>query len=144
MRILLTTPGSPLTEPRTIEQALAEEKKALALEEYASYIYNELGILYQYKNKYATAEKYYKKAIELSPDWAMPYSNLCGVYGLLKKYDKATEACSKADSLQKNLPLVSINRGILYERQGNQLFAEESYHNAIEINSRHYLPFERL
>ncbi len=127
-----------------IEQALREQKKALALEEHAAYIYNELGVLYQYKDEYSEAEKYYKKASALSPNWATPYSNLCGIYGLVKKYDKALQACATADSLQKNLPSVSISRGIVYERMGNQLDAEESYRNAIEINSRHYLPFERL
>ncbi len=136
----------PLTKDpqQLIEQALQEQKKALALEEHAAYIYNELGILYQYKKEYGKAEKYFAKATDFSPDWAIPHSNLCGLYGLLKKYDKATTACARADSLQKNLQSVSINRGVLYERQGNQLLAEEYYRQAIGLNLRHYLPYERI
>ena len=127
-----------------IERALNEQKKALALEEYAAYIYNELGILYQYKKDYTAAEKYLIKATELSPYWAMPQSNLCGLYASYGKYEKATIACNIADSLQNHLQSVSVNRGYIHERTGNHLFAEEYYHNAIQINSRHFLPFERL
>lgn len=46
-----------------IDQAFAEQQKALALEGYAANIYNELGILFQYKNKTDSAEKYFKKEI---------------------------------------------------------------------------------
>ena len=127
-----------------IEQAFAEQKKALALEEYAAYIYNELGILYEYKQNYREAEKHFNKASQLSPGWALPYSNLCGLYTATGKYGKATAACNTADSLQSGLQSVSIQRGYTNEKQGNQLFAEEYYHNAIAINSRHFLPFERL
>lgn len=136
----------PLTEnPRPlIEQALAEQKKALKLEEYAAYIYNELGVLYQYKKMHLEAERYYLKASQLSPEWAIPQSNLSGVSIDKKEYDKALAYADKADSLQKDLQSISINRGFVNERNGNLLFAEEYYHYAIDINSRHFLPFERL
>jgi len=48
LKIPLTENPGPL-----IDQALDEQKKALALEEYAAYIYNELGNLHKYKNDYA-------------------------------------------------------------------------------------------
>ncbi len=127
-----------------IEQALAEQKKALDLEEHAAYIYNELGILYQYKNDYVLAEENYIKASRFSPRWAIPQSNLCGLYGAMGKYEKALEACHMADSLQAGLQSISVNRGLINEQKGNLLFAEEYYRNSMDINSRHYLPFERL
>jgi len=127
-----------------IEQALEEQKKALALEEYAAYIFNELGVLYQYQKNYAEAESYFIKASQLSPQWAIPQSNLSSLYIAKKDYDKAMTFIDIADSLQKNLQSISINRGFINERKGNLLFAEEDYHHAIEINTRHFLPFERL
>lgn len=139
LKIPITENPAPL-----IEQALAEQKKALELEEFASYIYNELGILYQLKKNYSEAEKYFIKATELSPQWAIPQSNLSGLYISKKEYDKAMAFVNIADSLQSNLQSVSINRGFIHEKKGNLLFAEEDYHQAIGINSRHYLPFERL
>ncbi len=136
----------PVTEnpAALIEKALTEQKKALALEEYAAYIYNELGVLYQLKKNYNEAEKFFIKATQLSPEWAIPQSNLSGLYIAQKNYDKAMSHVNIADSLQSNLQTVSINRGFIYERKGNLLFAEEDYHHAIEINARHFLPFERL
>ncbi len=139
LKIPLTENPAPL-----IEKALDEQKKALALEEYAAYIYNELGNLYKYKNNFAEAEKYYTKATQLSPEWAIPQSNLSGLYIGQKDYKKAMVYADIADSLQKNLQSISINRGFIHEKKGNLLFAEEYYHNAIDINNRHFLPFERL
>jgi tetratricopeptide (TPR) repeat protein len=136
----------PLTEnaDSLIELALIEQNKALNLEEHAAYIYNELGVLYQLKKNLEEAEKYFIRASQLSPRWAIPQSNLSGLYIARKDYEKALDFADKADSLQKNLQSISINRGFVNEKKGNLLFAEEYYHNAIEINSRHYLPFERL
>lgn len=139
LKIPLTENPGPL-----IEQALIEQKKALALEEYAAYIYNELGVLYQYQKNFAEAETNYIKASQLSPQWAIPQSNLSSLYIAQKEYDKAMAFVDIADSLQNNLQSISINRGFINERKGNLLFAEEDYHHAIEINSRHFLPFERL
>jgi len=136
----------PLTEDPAalIEQALAEQKKALALEEYAAYIYNELGVLYQYKKMFPEAESYYTKASELSPGWAIPQANLSGIYLNKKLYSRALAYADKADSLQKDFQSVTIAHGLINEKQGNLLFAEEDYRHGIELNSRHYLPFERL
>ena len=139
IKIPLTKNPAPL-----IEQALVEQKKALALEEHAAYIYNELGNLYKYKNNYALAEKYYTTATHFSPQWALPQANLCAIYSAIGKYDKSAVACGIADSLQSGLQLVAVNKGILYERTDNHLFAEEYYHKAIASNSRHFFPFERL
>ncbi len=127
-----------------IEQAIAEQKKALELEEYAPYIYNELGVLYDYNNNLTEAEKYYTKAIQLSPAWAIPQSNLSGLFIERKDYSKALIYVNQADSLQKDLQSISINRGFINEKNNNLLFAEEYYYKAIDINSRHFTPFERL
>jgi uncharacterized caspase-like protein/Flp pilus assembly protein TadD len=139
LKIPLTENPGPL-----VEQALDEQKKALTLEEFAAYIYNELGVLYQYKKNFTETENNFIKATQLSPQWAIPHSNLSGLYITRKDYSKAMAFVYIADSLQKNLQSISINRGFIYERKGNLLFAEEDYHHAIEINSRHFLPFERL
>lgn len=127
-----------------IDKAFNEIKKALDLEEHAAYIYNELGILYQFKKDLKKAEENYTRASQLSPNWAVPYSNLCGLYGLMGKYADAAKQCQVADSLQPGLQSVAIHEGVLNEKQRNFLFAEESYRKAIDINARHFVPFERL
>ena len=139
IKIPLTHNPGPL-----IEQALAEQQKALALTAFDACIFNELGVLYQYKNNLTEAEKNYVQATQLSPDWAIPHSNLSRLFFYKKDYQKALMYADIADSLQKNLQSVSVNRGFIYEKQGNLLLAEEDYYQAIDINTRYFLPFERL
>lgn len=127
-----------------IEAALAEQKKALALETHAAYIYNELGILYMAQNNRQKAEENYLLAAKLSPYWALPRANLAYLYTVNNSTAKAFEACGIADSLQSGLPCVSNTYGLLYGNAGNQLLAEEYYRASISLNSRHYLPFQRL
>jgi len=136
----------PLIEdPRAlIETAFAEQQKALDLDDNAANIQNEMGNLYLQKKEYARAEKFYQRATQIAPDWAIPWANLSGLYATTNKTSEGINAGRIADSLQAGLQITNVNLGAVYENSGNQLFAEEYYRDAIDINSRHYLPFERL
>lgn len=136
----------PLVENREplIDSAMAEQKKALALEDRAAYIYNELGALYLMKGKYDEAEKHFKKAIERAPEWVLPRSNLVAIYAYKKDFAKAQASSDTAMQLKPGFQGNYVNAGMLNERKGDLLLAEEMYRKSIRINSRHYLPFERL
>ncbi|MBS1734470.1 MAG: tetratricopeptide repeat protein, partial [Bacteroidetes bacterium] len=121
-----------------------EQLQAYKLEENAAYINNELGNVYKLKDNYELAEKYYLRASQISPAWAIPWNNLAGIHMLKGKYDKAREALAEAKKLQPRLQSVYLTEGLINEAQKNYLFAEEMYRRAIEINSRHYFPFDRL
>jgi len=127
-----------------LDLALTELKKAQALEENAAYIQIELGILYDYLDDYEKAEKYYLRAAQISPQWVVPWSNLTGLYANTKKYDKALAASQKAIELQKDFQGTYVNTGVVYQRTGNLLMAEEMFRKSIKMNSRHFLPFEGL
>ena len=127
-----------------MEKALAEQTKALALEEHAAYVYNELGILSLYKKENTFAEKYFLKATEIAPQWSIPWSNLIGLYANAGKYDLGLAAAEKTKERQPDNQTLFVNTGILYEKKGDLLMAEEYFRKSIEINSRHYFPFERL
>ncbi len=139
LKMPLTKNPAPL-----IEQALAEQNKALALDDRAPQIYNELGILYSLKKENIVAEKYFIEATKRKDSWALPWANLAGLYAETGQYSKGVAANLKADSLQKGLQGTIINSGYLNEKSGNLLYGEEDYRKAIDINSRHYLPFDRL
>ncbi|MGB4938016.1 MAG: caspase family protein, partial [Ferruginibacter sp.] len=141
LRLKIPTTENPMP---LVEKAFKEQQAALALEEYAAYIYNELGILYTYKQNVPEAEKNFIKATQLSPQWAIPQANLCVLYASMGKYDKGLKAGEIADSLQANLQTTNTSIGYVYEKTGNNLFAEEFYRKAIDLNSRHFVPFERL
>lgn len=127
-----------------INQAMNEQEKALNLEENAAYIYNEIGVLNTYRNNFTAAEMNFIKATEIAPQWAIPWSNLIGIFTHNGKFDKAQEAIVKAKEIQPGLQGIYINQGNLKENQGDLLFAEELYRKGIDINSRHYMPFEKL
>lgn len=127
-----------------IEKALNEQQAAFKLEENAAYIQNELGILYKYKKQNEVALKYYLRATQIAPTWALPWANIATVYIAKDSLRLATEAIEKARSMQPDFQNVYINSGFINEKKGEQLYAEEMYQKAIRLNSRHYLPFERL
>ena len=139
LKMIRTDNPAPLLD--TAWQALQE---ALKLEENAAYIYNELGIISEYKKMFGAAEKYYLKAGTIATKWAIPWANLIGLYTSLGKIDKGMEAAKKAMALQPEFQNSFINYGILQEIKGNLLQAEEYFRKSIRINDRHYLPFERL
>ena len=139
LKIPLTKDHKPL-----IEKALAEQKKALALEEYAAYIYNELGILYSYKKNEAEAEKYFKIAALRASDWAIPRSNLADLYTAKGQLAKALVYADSAKNLQPDFQDIYMSYGLIYEKKANLLQAEEAFQKSIKLNSRHFLPFESL
>ncbi|MGB4938014.1 MAG: tetratricopeptide repeat protein [Ferruginibacter sp.] len=127
-----------------INEAFAEQNKALELEQYAAYIYNELGILYSYKNNLAEAEKYFKIAAERAPNWAIPFSNLAELYTGKNQLDKASLYIDTAKILQPGFQDIYNGYGLIYEKNKKLLQAEEAFHKSIKLNSLNYLPFERL
>lgn len=133
------------TNPKLlIEKAFAEQKKALALEEYAAYIYNELGILYSYKKNNAKAEKYFRIASNRAPSWALPLVNLADLFAEKGKLDSAVLYADSAISLQPDFQDIFNCYGIIYEKKAKLLQAEEAFQHSIKINDRHFIPFERL
>ena len=124
--------------------ALREQQEAYKIEKNAAYINNELGILYKQKNNLAEAEKFFLSATQIAPNWAMPWANLAGLYAQMNKRESGFAAAAKARDLQPGFQGAYVNTGILYEKDNNLLFAEEYYRKSIRLNTRHYLPFERL
>lgn len=129
---------------KLIETAWEEINKALALEENAGYIYNEVGNVFVLKNNSKEAENNYYKAISKSSDWAIPWNNLAGIYISNNKIDQAIACLDSAKKRQANLQNIETNLGITYAKKGNLLMAEELFRKSIKLNSRYYVPFENL
>jgi tetratricopeptide (TPR) repeat protein len=127
-----------------LQLAFNEQMKALALEENAAYIQNDLGVLYKIKGDRPNAEKCFLKAADIAPRWVIPYSNLVSIYMDANQLDKALAMSARADSMQLNFHSNQVYTGMVYEKMQNYLLAEEYFRKSIALNSRHYLPFERL
>jgi len=57
-----------------IEKAAVTLEKALQLDPRSAYIASNLGETFMLLRKYPEAERYFNRAISLSPDWPMPYA----------------------------------------------------------------------
>ncbi|MEO6286305.1 MAG: caspase family protein [Dyadobacter sp.] len=135
------------TSPNTatlLTRAMAYQQKAMKLEPYAAYIHNETGNLYLRSKKYALADYHFNMAEELSPTWAVPWSNQIRLGLATGQLKRAAKALAMADSLQHDLPYILMNAGLLLARQGNLLAAESYFQKAISKNNIHFLPYERL
>ncbi|MEO6313515.1 MAG: tetratricopeptide repeat protein [Chitinophagaceae bacterium] len=140
-RIKIPTAENPVA---LIDTALAEQQQAFKLEENAAYINNELGLLYFLKQQPAAAEKYFLRATQIAPQWAIPWSNLAAIYNTKKEnFGRSMVAIQHAIDLQPSLTSAYNNKGMLNEKQGRLLSAEELFRKSIVFNPRHYLPFER-
>jgi tetratricopeptide (TPR) repeat protein len=143
-RLKITVESDKDKRKQWIEAALAEQKKALKLEQYAPYIYNEIGILYSYKNDFLKAAANFRNAANRAPNWAIPYSNLADLYTANNQLEKARLYIDTAKSLQPDYQDIYNSFGLIYEKKKSLLQAEEAFHKSIKLNSLNYLPFERL
>ncbi|MBK6572196.1 MAG: caspase family protein [Saprospiraceae bacterium] len=127
-----------------VDLALGQQLKAYQLEANAAYIHNELGNLYRNKKEYDVSLEHYQKATEIAPSWSIPWSNMSSLYAFQKKINLGIEAGKRAVLLQDRMQGAHTNLGRNYEVSENLLFAEEQYRKAIQLDTNHFLPIERL
>lgn len=139
LKIPLTTDPQPL-----IDSALQAQQKVIELEDGAAFAHNELGIIYLYRQNEIKAIQHLLRATMIAPTWAIPWVNLSGIYLGKNNLTEAANALDKAWKLQPEFQGNFVNTGLLYERKSNLLLAEEHFRKSIRMNSRHYLPFERM
>ncbi|GGM81579.1 hypothetical protein GCM10010967_11730 [Dyadobacter beijingensis] len=129
---------------KLLARAFRYQRQALKLEPYAAFIYNEMGNLYLRSRQYAQADRQFEIAKELSPAWAIPWSNQIRLNLAAGNLKKAKTAIAKADSLQNDLAYTYTNAGMVMLKQGDLLAAEGYFRKAIARNNVHFLPFQKL
>lgn len=127
-----------------LKTAFRFQYKALALDEGAAYVHNEMGILFAEKKQFDSASYHLRFATDMAPTWALPWSNLVALNTTTGNLKMASAADSIAKQLQPETDLILVNEGILMERLNNLLAAGAAYRKAIAINDRHYLPYACL
>ena len=127
-----------------LASAFKYQKKALKLEPYAAFIHNEMGNLHMLSKEYARAESEFEMAKELSPTWAIPWSNTIRLGLATGNLKKALYAVKMADSLQSEQSYTLNNAGLVMAKQGDLLTAERYFQKAITKEKTHFFPYERL
>ncbi len=75
------------------------------------------------------------KAINLSPDYAMAYSNRSDAFNNLGKYHEAIVDANKAIALNAYDAISYCNRGVIYGRHGSYDEAMADFNRAIELSA---------
>ncbi len=115
---------------------LVEKQKDKTSDNLSAGEYFVLGYRAGNENNYPLAEEYYRKSIELNPDYADAYNNL----GILikkdeKRFDEAETNYRKAIELNPNYAVAYSNLGVLLaEDENRREEAEQAYNKAIELN----------
>jgi len=81
--------GREMIMRRWYEDAEAELKKAAALDPKSAHILEALGLAYHHQRKFFLAERAFKQAIDLAPDWFLPYYDLALTYEEGRSYEDA-------------------------------------------------------
>jgi tetratricopeptide (TPR) repeat protein len=95
---------------------------------------NKTGIAYQQLLEFASARKYYEKAIKENPKYAEAVNNLGTVFYALKSYRRAVEQYRKALRLEPNSASFLSNLGTVYFARKNYKEAQLIYQRALEID----------
>ena len=69
-----------------------------------------LSIVYYNEGRYENCIEACEKALELQPDYAAAYNNICAAYNELEEWDKAFQACNLALTIDPEFQLAENNR----------------------------------
>lgn len=86
-----------------------------------------LGIIANRRKDWPAAENYFKRAIELKPDFGDAYASLAGVYQATGQPQKAEEVMKAAGEAMGSDPNVMFNQAVLLLNQGKYAEAEEIF-----------------
>ncbi|MBI4931968.1 MAG: tetratricopeptide repeat protein [Bacteroidetes bacterium] len=71
--------------------------------------YIELSLAYYRNGMYKECINACEKALELHPNFALAYNNMCSAYNAMEEWEKAMAACSKAIEIDSNFQLAKNN-----------------------------------
>jgi|SRR5436190_6819035 len=120
--------GIPTNE--TDAQATAYVERALAIDSQAAEPHATLGSIYNNSWKWDEAEKEFKRAIELNPNYPTAYHWYSILLKDLGRYDEATVMVKRARELDPMSSVISVNMSRLYQLQNNH---EASIQNSLKI-----------
>ena len=95
---------------------------------------NKLALLYEYVGRLDNAEKEFKDAIKINPDYAIAHYNLGILLDDLKRYDEAEKEYRKAIRINPDYADAYYNLGILLKDLKRFEEAEKEYREVIRIN----------
>ncbi|MGD1910496.1 MAG: tetratricopeptide repeat protein [Rivularia sp. (in: cyanobacteria)] len=112
--------------------------------EYYAIVFTNLGTLSEQEGDLEAAIAYYKKALELKPDYGEVYYNLGNVFLRQSKLEIAIESYQQALKIKPEYPQAHNNLGNIFQLQGKLESAIESYQEALKSQPKNYQIYYNL
>lgn len=101
-----------------------------------SFVYNNLGAVYQQRRQHSKALTQFREAIRLQPDYASPHILAAASLIVIEEFPEAIKELEYAAKLQPNEPLVRLQLARAYEQIGDLFGRVEQYQRLCEINPK--------
>ena len=124
--------GTPVSE--SMPQAKVFAERAIAIDDQLAEGHASLGQVYKTSWQWADAEKEYKRAIELNPNYATSYHWYSHVLRNLGRYDEAFEIIMRGHEIDPLSSIISANLAEIYRLQNNHQASIETCRKIIELD----------
>jgi TolB-like protein len=124
--------GTPLSE--TIPQAKAFAERAIAIDDQLGEPHASLGRVNEQLWQWAEAEREYKRAIELSPNYAPAYSGYFNLLNALGRSDEAFAMIKRAQQLDPLSSVIGTHVSFSYQLRNDHNASIENTRKIIELD----------
>ncbi|MEN8210824.1 MAG: tetratricopeptide repeat protein [Thermodesulfobacteriota bacterium] len=101
------------------------------------FLENLKGEIFLYQARKDTAMEYFKKAVELEPEYITPHMHIADFHKQKKEFNKALDSYQKVESLKSDFLPALISMGVIFDIQGYYDKAESYYRKVLAINPEH-------
>ena len=106
--------GVKAAKEENYDKAIDSYLKAIEIDEYFAFAWDNLGLAYRYKGELGNAIKAYKKSLEIDPKGKVPLQNLAITYVYKEKYKKAIKTFEKIAEYYPGDPEIFYGIGQIY------------------------------
>ncbi len=124
--------GTPMSE--TIPKAKAYAERAIAIDDQLAEPHSSLGSVNEMSWQWTEAEREYKRAIELNPNYATGYHWYSNFLKNLDRYDEAALMIKRAHEIDPLSSAISINLSRMYQFQNDHNASIENSLKIIELD----------
>ena len=125
-----------LIELDSLNMAVVDMNKLIALNKYKAEVYNKRGLIYQNQNKWDLAFDDFNNSIKCDSSLFKPYCNLGLLYEDKKDYKKSIIFYTKAIEKNRYESTIYFNRGVAYLYLKKSSLSVADFNTAIKINPK--------
>ena len=134
--------GTPLS--KTVPQAKAYAERAIAIDDQLAEPHASLGRVTELLWQWTVAEREFKRAIELNPNYATAYHWYSLLLRTLGRFDEAAVMIKRAQEIDPLSSMIGVNVSITYQSQNDHVASIENTRKIIELDPNFSVAYEYL